>query len=294
MSDTLRQVEVDGHRIAVLCRTETRDATPLVLLHGVLLSPRIWSHVLPDWLGTRPRYAIGLPAHFPSEVPGDFCERPMPPSLFGEGLARVLAEVSGDRPCDLLGHSVGGYAALAIAAAAPERVRSVCTVSPFVQGDCWTGSIGLLQAIAGLEGLGPPLFALGLGVVRSHPAIARLVALSASARPRTLNAWPPLGPMLEAAVADLKRSDRAALRHFFAQIRGHDIHARIEGIRAPVLVVHGTADPVVPFAHARLIEQRVPHARLESLAGVGHLPFGEAPGQYDAILRRWFARFPRG
>lgn len=291
MSETLRHVEVDDHRIAVLSRNADRDAPPLVLLHDVSLSLHAWPPMLPDWLASRRWHAIGLPAHYPSEAPADFTKRPMPPELFGDGLARVLAETAGGRPCDLLGHGAGGYAALAIAAAAPERVRSVCAVAPFAQGD-WTGGIGLMQAVAALGKPGGPLFAAGLGLLRAHPAFTRLMLLSATTRPRACHGWPPLTPMLAAAVADLKRSDRAALRHFFAEIHNHDIRARIEAIRAPLLVIHGTGDPIVPLAQARLIKYRVPHARLERLAGIGHLPFAEAADQYEGILRQWYQRFP--
>lgn len=99
MSDNLRHVEVDGHRIAVLEHDASRDTTPLILLHGVSLSVHTWPPVLPPWLASRRWHAVGLPAHHPSEAPADFTARPMPPALFGEGLARVLAEVAGDRPC---------------------------------------------------------------------------------------------------------------------------------------------------------------------------------------------------
>lgn len=291
MSENLRHVEVEGHRIAVLSRHEDRDTTPLILLHGVALSPHIWTHILPPALAGRRWHAVGLPAHHPSEAPPDFADRPMPPELFGQGLAGVLAEIAGDRPCDLLGHSTGGYAALAIAAAAPERVRSICAVSAFAQGE-WNGGIGLLQAVARLDRLGGPLFGAGLGLMRSHPAIARLAALAATNRPRACNAWPPLAPMLETVVADLKRTDRTALRHFMAAMHEHDIRDRLGAVRAPTLLVHGTADPVVPFAQARLIKYRVPHAQLERMAGIGHLPFGEAADRFEAILRQWYERFP--
>jgi pimeloyl-ACP methyl ester carboxylesterase len=54
-------------------------------------------------------------------------------------------------------------------------------------------------------------------------------------------------------------------------IGGHDTHARLRDIGAPTLVVHCSADQMLPVANARLIAGQVPGARLEIHAGVGHM-----------------------
>jgi pimeloyl-ACP methyl ester carboxylesterase len=41
-------------------------------------------------------------------------------------------------------------------------------------------------------------------------------------------------------------------------------------IRAPTLVVHGTADPFFPVAHGEALAREIPHARLLLLEGMGH------------------------
>ncbi|HET9968585.1 MAG TPA: alpha/beta hydrolase [Streptosporangiaceae bacterium] len=41
-------------------------------------------------------------------------------------------------------------------------------------------------------------------------------------------------------------------------------------ITAPVLVIHGTADPMLPFGHGEALARAIPRARLLPLAGVGH------------------------
>jgi pimeloyl-ACP methyl ester carboxylesterase len=45
----------------------------------------------------------------------------------------------------------------------------------------------------------------------------------------------------------------------------------LERITAPTLVVHGTADTVVPPEHARLAAGTIPGARLHMIEGGGHL-----------------------
>lgn len=45
---------------------------------------------------------------------------------------------------------------------------------------------------------------------------------------------------------------------------------RLSGVTAPTLVVHGTVDPLFPYAHAEALARRIPGAALLPLADVGH------------------------
>jgi pimeloyl-ACP methyl ester carboxylesterase len=45
----------------------------------------------------------------------------------------------------------------------------------------------------------------------------------------------------------------------------------IEGVTVPTLIVHGTADDIVPVDHAPRIAARVPHAELEIIDGAPHI-----------------------
>ncbi len=60
-------------------------------------------------------------------------------------------------------------------------------------------------------------------------------------------------------------------------ILAHDTSARLPGLEAPTLVIHGTADQLLPVANGRLIASLIPGARLEILDDVGHLFFWERP-----------------
>ncbi|HEY9652376.1 MAG TPA: alpha/beta fold hydrolase [Coleofasciculaceae cyanobacterium] len=41
-------------------------------------------------------------------------------------------------------------------------------------------------------------------------------------------------------------------------------------IAAPTLVIHGTEDPVLPYAHAKALKAEIPNAQLLTLPGTGH------------------------
>lgn len=68
-------------------------------------------------------------------------------------------------------------------------------------------------------------------------------------------------------------------------IGGHDTQDRLGEIRVPTLVVHGTADRMVPYPNGELIASKVPGARLATLDGVGHMFWWERPEETATLLR---------
>jgi pimeloyl-ACP methyl ester carboxylesterase len=60
-----------------------------------------------------------------------------------------------------------------------------------------------------------------------------------------------------------------------------NVEARLGEIQAPTLVVAGTEDRVVPPENARLLAERIPHARLDVIEGAGHLVLIEASDRFN-------------
>jgi esterase len=77
----------------------------------------------------------------------------------------------------------------------------------------------------------------------------------------------------------------AALNHQLAMASSPDRTDRLGTITTPTLVVHGTADPILPFAHGEATARAIPRARLVSVAGMGHeLPPSAVPVITTAIV----------
>jgi pimeloyl-ACP methyl ester carboxylesterase len=51
---------------------------------------------------------------------------------------------------------------------------------------------------------------------------------------------------------------------------GEELYGRSKEIEKPVLVIHGTEDPVLPFAHAKALEETFKNSKLVALHGLGH------------------------
>jgi pimeloyl-ACP methyl ester carboxylesterase len=75
-------------------------------------------------------------------------------------------------------------------------------------------------------------------------------------------------------------------RQMLAIVTDGDRREALRSLRVPTLVLHGDADPLVPFAAGKDTADNIPGARLVPIAGMGHeLPEGAWPQMIDEIAR---------
>ena len=185
--------------------------------------------------------------------------------------AAALLDVLGIESAHVVGVSMGGMVAQELALRHPERVRTL------VIGCSYAGGAG--------SALSPP------------ETFERLSAAWTSGdRERALRTGWEVNVSRDFAENDGEyetwREMALALRVPLAviglqlhAISQHDTSARLDQIRAPTLVVHGTEDRMLPVANGRVIAERIPGARLEELAGVGHLFWWEQPERSAELVR---------
>jgi pimeloyl-ACP methyl ester carboxylesterase len=65
-----------------------------------------------------------------------------------------------------------------------------------------------------------------------------------------------------------------------------ELAERLPGIDAPVQIVAGAHDRVVPFANAQFLDERLPDSRV-TIVDAGHLVWEDAPGEYASIICDW-------
>ncbi len=87
------------------------------------------------------------------------------------------------------------------------------------------------------------------------------------------------------AIALARRAPQAAIVAQMQAIAAHDTSARLPGLELPTLIVHGTADELIPVQNAHAIAGHMPDARLELLEGAGHLFFWEEPLRSAELVR---------
>jgi pimeloyl-ACP methyl ester carboxylesterase len=71
------------------------------------------------------------------------------------------------------------------------------------------------------------------------------------------------------AAAELAAKRDSYMRQVLASAR-HDTYDRLHEITCPVMILHGEDDVMIPVGNAHLLKERVPHAELHVLPGLGH------------------------
>jgi pimeloyl-ACP methyl ester carboxylesterase len=87
------------------------------------------------------------------------------------------------------------------------------------------------------------------------------------------------------AISDQRPVPVEVIMRQMQAIMGHDTSARLGEITAPTLVVHGTADRMLPASNGEAIAQLIPGARYVPLEGVGHMFWAEQPGRSAELVR---------
>ncbi len=289
METELQFIQHGGHRVAVLSGNPHAAGTPLVFLHGIAGSVHFWPALLPPSIRDHRRwYSIGLPGHYPGESSGavDY-DGNTSAEMFVEILAAVIRRLSPTQPVALIGYSTGGFAALNLAACAPELVASVISISGFSAGK-WHGILGRLQSLASRGQVGRRACAILWKLITFNSAVfGRLLQFSAA---RQHKIAPDAKSLLSAVARDAKQQRAIVLASLFASIRQFDICLRLGGIRVPVLIAGGNCDPIIRYQHTGELASAIRGAELVTFRGVGHLFFAECPELFQEVLEDWIDR----
>lgn len=200
--------------------------------------------------------------------PGYRSSTPVPERSVGNAAECVeaVAEALGIGEFALMGHSGGSSHALACAALRPDRVLAVASmaaVAPFdADGLDWFGGMAAASA-ASLRAAGE-----GRAAKEKHEAAAEFDPDVFTAEDFAVlhGSWSWLDEVVRAALAHgpggLIDDDLAYVRPWGAD------PARIT---APVLLLHGEQDRMIPAAHSAWLAGRCPDAEYRPVPGAGHL-----------------------
>lgn len=239
-------------------------APALLLLHGFSADKGVW---------------LGFARHFTPDY------RVIIPDLAGHGKNAFVA--GGDYSIDaqarrmvalldachlekvhVIGSSMGAYVASWIATHYPERVLS----------------LGLIGA-AGVH-LPQPNEVEALVNSGDNPFLIRNRAQFDRFFGMTMAAPPFIPEVLLAAEAQSYIQRREELTEIFANFSDSPrMEPWLPQVRVPSLILWGREDRMVPVASAQTWHQGIPHARLEILDGIGHLPMVESTEQTAAHCR---------
>ena len=208
-----------------------------MLLHALPLDERMWAPQLPV-LGTHVVVA---------------------PRLYGRGASidawaeSLLAETEGSLA--VVGASMGGYCALAMARRAPERIAGILLAGSRSGADTAERRAARDELIERLRREGPVEWREEWGDALGSNDVEELVTAVQALRDR------------RDATDVVERFDR------------------------PFALVVGDADELLDVDEARAIVERAPQGRLEVIASAGHFVTLEQPEEFNGILLDFLARW---
>lgn len=285
----LLTVDLDGP--VAYRRWEGPDELTFVLLHGLGASHLSWVQVAGSLAGLGRVVAPDLPGFGASPLAGR-----------GTGLmdqrrtvSRLLDEMGGDRFV-LVGSSLGGVVAVLEAAVEPDRIAGLVLTACVYPWHGWVPPHPLVVLSFGLyraPGVGERFVRWRLRALDPE----RLVGLSLrflAADPRTI---PPGVVRLLEDLARARKDDPDVPVAFLQATRSMlRLGARpaiarraLDGVRSPVLVLHGRRDRFVPVAFAEAELARHPGWHGRFFPDLGHIPQMEAPGRWLAEVADWVA-----
>jgi pimeloyl-ACP methyl ester carboxylesterase len=99
---------------------------PLILIHGMGSASSAWQTVVPELVKTSRVITVDLPGHGATKLPAGL---DMSPKALAEYVFETMDSLEIEK-ANLIGNSLGGWTALEMAAAKPDRVASVLGLAP--------------------------------------------------------------------------------------------------------------------------------------------------------------------
>lgn len=242
---------------------------PLVFIHGWSMSGRVWRFQTEKLASAYRVIAMDLRGHGRSSADGN--------DFTMEDFARDVA-VLFDRlelaHATLIGWSMGVEVALASYQAIKERLAALILVA---------GTPMFTASADYPHGL-PPVEAKGMGVRLKrdyHKTMGEFF--------RRMFATDELSQEQENRIAREivmggKLPEPETARQSLEILSAADLRGVLPGVDQPVLLIHGGSDTICLPAASRFMAERLPHARLEMLEGLGHAPFLSRPAEFNAIV----------
>ena len=217
------------------------EGEPIILVHGLSASSLWWIRNVPALAEHYRVYLLDLPGFGTMRR---YASRFTLDRLSNDIIAWM--EVVGIKQAHFIGHSMGGYVCLRIAAHKPHIVKRLILIAP--------------AAI--------PAYSSVLGYTR--PLLAAMRVLS-----------PAFFPIL---IYDALRAGPLMLLRATRDLVSRDIRTSLQEITVPTLMIWGENDTLVPLALSDLLRAEIPDAHLLIIKKAGHVVMFDQSQQCNAAM----------
>lgn len=241
---------------------------PVVLLHGTPFSSYVWRAVARALARRYQVFVWDMPGYGESAKSAG-----QDVSLAAQGriFAELLAHWDLEEP-SVVAHDFGGAVSLRAHLLHGARYRALALVDPVALAPWGSPFFRLVGEHSEVFEQLPP--ALHRALVREYVSSASSPGLHPAVLDRLIQPW--LGDLGQPAFyRQIAQAD---------QLHTDEVQDRYGEIGIPTLVCWGQDDTWIPVAKGRELAARIPGARLETIAGAGHLVQEDAPAELAAAL----------
>ena len=235
---TVKYIQVGGCRVRYLVAGE---GEPLILVHGLCASTHWWIRNVAELAGSYRVYLVDLPGfgamHFPRNR-----------FVLTNAASWLLSwmEAVGLKRAHFIGHSMGGYICMWIAAHSPEAVSRLVLVAPAIRAQ--------VRSVAGY------FFPLMIALRYITPSFFPILCFDA----------------LRAGPLTLVRTTRGLI--------ALDVQEDIRAVSVPTLLIWGDNDTLVPSALAHILHKEIAHSHLVLLEKAGHVCMYDRARDFNAAV----------
>ena len=267
---TVQSLRLRDGRILCARRWPGTGPGTVVILHGLLDSSEGWA-VLGERL-TCTRIAFDLPGFGHSDPP---CHGSI--AAYAQDIAEGLGFLGVQR-FTLVGHSLGGAVATALAELIPDRVAALVLLAPAGFGRIHLAEVISIPGLRNLVQAALPL------------ALSNRLAVTAGYMTMVANGKAPGRDVVErvtsrgrALIDGAREGTRAIVE---AGRAGDAFYRRAVGYHGPVHAIWGDQDRLVPRSHRHGLRAALPHAEIEVWRGMGHHPLQERFDELAGLIRK--------
>jgi 4,5:9,10-diseco-3-hydroxy-5,9,17-trioxoandrosta-1(10),2-diene-4-oate hydrolase len=250
-----------------------KKGSTVILLHGVGCSVEFWERNIADLAREHRVFAVDIVGFGRTDKP----EVVYTFELMADFVIDFMKTMDIDK-ASLVGNSMGGAISLTVAAQTPERVEKIVLVDPVGLG----------------RGQSPVMRLMALPVIGnvltkpSRKGVLRQMQLClydpSQARDDFIDRVTAIG-----ALPGNQRSFLSLLRvtsNILGVKKGivADFSARLKKIKAPILMIWGRQDQILPLADGEAAVQNMANGRLHVMDRAGHLPQIDKPEEFNATV----------
>jgi pimeloyl-ACP methyl ester carboxylesterase len=245
---------------------------PVLLLHGFGEDGQIWEGLLRHLQDSYHWLVLDTPGsgHSPA-LPGS-------PSIEDwAAVGKSILDAEDIGACTVLGHSMGGYIALAMAELYPERVNGLGLVHSTAYADSEAKQEARRKAIAFMENNGAAAFLqtcipgmFGAKYVADHPQVVQNLIERGG-----------------------RCTGQALIQYYEAMIKRPDRTAVLQNADMPVLLLAGALDTAVPFEQSLQQTYLAKQTHVHLLRHSAHIGMLEEPGPFNKAVADFLAAIIR-